>query len=269
MHRPDWNPLAFLERLFPGAIPTSSGSEYPDKVTYLNWDSQFFGTPMHRIEPLAMEDPMFVLDWVRSQTGAFYASAEVPAEDVEALAILCKTGFSLVETRLTYYHDLKHLPREEMLTRNATSGDIEFLKKTASGAVNAFDKYHADPFFTPEEADRYLETYISNCVQGFAEEVRVPDHPENQPPYAFAALSRIQKEGFAKPLFRIPLTACLPENKGWHYHLCLSALHLARQKEGLALVMTTQATNKAVIHNCEKLGFKFGSCTHIFSTFQR
>ena len=67
------------------------------------------------------------------------------------------------------------------------------------------------------------------------------------------------------PLYRIPLTACLPENKGWHYHLCLAALAEAKSRQANALVMTTQAGNKAVIHNCEKLGFRLGSTFHIFT----
>jgi dTDP-4-amino-4,6-dideoxy-D-galactose acyltransferase len=269
MKPPSWNPLAFLEKLFPDTYLSAREPECSGKVTLLEWDSQFFGSPMYRIESLPSKEPNFLTSWIQSQTGPFYVSAEVPAEDSHALTELSTSGFRLVETRLTYYHLLKNLPPQEKPTRKAGIEDIPFLKKTASGAVNDYDKYHTDPFFSPEEASRYLETYIANCVQGFSEEVCVPDHPNQAPPLAFAALSRIQPEGFSEPFFRIPLTACLPENKGWHYHLCLKALHQASQKGGLALVMTTQATNKAVIHNCEKLGFKFGSCTHIFSTFRR
>jgi dTDP-4-amino-4,6-dideoxy-D-galactose acyltransferase len=131
----------------------------------------------------------------------------------------------------------------------------------ASGAVNFFDKYHADSFFKTDETNRYLETYIENCISGLAEKVFIPDLPSN--PASFVALSKISYNSL--PLYRIPLTACLEENKGWHYDLCLHALQYAKGQGAQVLVMTTQSTNKAVIHNCEKLGFKFGSCSHLFT----
>jgi dTDP-4-amino-4,6-dideoxy-D-galactose acyltransferase len=160
---------------------------------------------------------------------------------------------------------LDHLPTPLNNSRKASKVDIPYLKKVASQAVNDFDRYHADPFFTTRMANNYLETYIENCVNGFSECVFVPDL--DQVPYSFVALSRLKEDSWfeKEPLFRIPLTACLPENKGWHYLLCLEALHYAKNNNAKCLVMTTQTTNKAVIHNCEKLGFKLGSCTHIFS----
>jgi dTDP-4-amino-4,6-dideoxy-D-galactose acyltransferase len=32
-------------------------------------------------------------------------------------------------------------------------------------------------------------------------------------------------------------------------------------------VMTTQATNRAVIHNSERLGYRLGRTTHIFAAY--
>jgi dTDP-4-amino-4,6-dideoxy-D-galactose acyltransferase len=269
MERIAWNPLHFLERLFP-TNPTPIGIKTSDfEIKRLDWDSDFFSAEIHKVDFISpraekisdrLKESGFPID---SQRWNIFA--EVPTEAVHAFRILGEGGFALVETRLTYYHLLENLPAQNQKGRNAENKDIPALRSVASGAVNAFDKYHADPFFGEEETNRYLETYIENCVKGFAERVFVPDLPSE--PASFVALSKINDPILSgKGLFyRIPLTACLPANKGWHYPLCLHALWYARSMGAKCLVMTTQSTNKAVIHNCEKLGFKLGSCTHLFS----
>lgn len=273
-----WNPLHFLKRVLvkylketpgPASLPTNSMLE----GRRLDWDSGFFKADVFRIEHIT-KNATAQTDWqgilkVPTQKVPWVVHCEVPSEDIHGLRRMSDWGFSLVETRLTYYHILEDLPETNRKARPAGPTDITSLRKTASGAVNAFDKYHADPFYRKEEADAYLETYIQNCVNGFAELVFVPDLAE--PPASFVALSRMEDNRFSNDalLYRIPLTACLPENKGWHFHLCLSALHYAHSKGAKCLVMTTQSTNKAVIHNCEKLGFKLGSCSHIFSKSSR
>ncbi|HOY94503.1 MAG TPA: hypothetical protein PK509_02105 [Catalimonadaceae bacterium] len=263
----NWYSLGFFDRLL-GFQSTSDEVNTESHLIgkRLEWDSSFFNAGIYKLDFLP-EEPL--IDW-KSKAGfqesdsRWNVFAEVPSEDINAFRELGRLGFSLVETRLTYYHLLDGLPEETQSCRNATAEDILSLRETALLAVNNFDKYHADPFFSEEETNRYLETYIENCVNGFAERVFVPDL--KTPPSAFVALGKVKDDRFANGFFyRIPLTACLPRNKGWHYPLCLHALYYAKSQKSKVLVMTTQSTNKAVIHNCEKLGFKLGSCTHLFS----
>jgi dTDP-4-amino-4,6-dideoxy-D-galactose acyltransferase len=262
-----WHPLYFLARHFSLDFSSfvddiSNGKENGFDCLKLDWDSLFFLKDIYKIrfwEGETAPNPNFP----PLENGQIFA--EVPSEATQLFPLLAKHGFGLVETRLTYFHLLQNLPHAEKSARFASENDIPYLRKVASGAVNTFDRYHADPFFSPSETDHYLETYIENCVKGFAEKVFVPDFPSH--PASFVALSRLREPVFQnqEPLFRIPLTACLPENKGWHFHLCLEALKYARAHKSPCLVMTTQSTNGAVIHNCEKLGFKLGSVFHIFS----
>lgn len=268
MSLPFWNSLFFLQRQFPEFVSEEkTPSDAPVSGRLLAWDSEFFNANIYKIDSLT--DTADLVAWEEKEVekkGPWQIFAEVPSEAVSVFELLSRSGFRLVETRFTYFHLLGDLPTTEQSARFATEADIEALKRAASGAINDFDKYHADPFYSSAKADAYLETYIANCVRGFAEKVLVPDL--ETPPASFVALSRIQVPGLkaeAGPFFRIPLTACLPENRGWHFPLCLAALHYAKAEGGKALVMTTQSTNKAVIHNCEKLGFRFGSCTHLFA----
>lgn len=266
MTRNDWHPTEFLIRNFPGSFEVFPVSDDEIAVKKLPWDSEFFGSPIFKIDYLpedAGSEKIVAAIPEKEVMGLVFA--EVPTRATCAIRNLGKAGFTMVETRLTYFHTLKQLPVRTKASRMAVSEDLPFLQKTASGAVNEFDRYHTDLFFSNQMANRYLETYISNCLNGFAETIFVPDLPD--PPASFVAVSNAPMPNLKSGLkfYRIPLTACLPENRGWHYHLCLEALHYAANQGAIALVMTTQAANSAVIHNCEKLGFKLGSTFHIFS----
>ncbi len=262
-----WHPLSFLKRHFEADFQVFENSIPEEEIKKgfsikkLDWDSSFFGKDIFKIlfwDEKSGNRPGFP----RIQKGQMFA--EVPAEAVDLFPVLQQNGFALIETRLTYFHMLDNLPAESLQSRFAGAGDISNLKTVASQAINIYDRYHADSFFSESDTNRYLEAYIENCVNGFAERVFVPDLAE--PPASFVALARLKEPLFpAGNLFRIPLTACLPANRGWHYPLCLSALYYAKAQSGKCLVMTTQSTNGAVIHNCEKLGFKLGSIFHIFS----
>jgi dTDP-4-amino-4,6-dideoxy-D-galactose acyltransferase len=273
----DWNPIGFLERQFnfdsqcwKSEIRNFEVKEHPGLfVKRLDWDSSFFNSEIFKII-FIKNDFNFDISSQFFSEGNFskepaHLFLEIPSEAVQLFKPLMKCGFSLVESRLTYYHSLEEFPSKNNSARPATKLDVPFLKKVASLAINDFDRYHADDFFSKFDADRYLETYIENCVNGFADIVFVPNLETN--PASFVAVSKLNETGWLEegPLFRIPLTACLPENKGWHYNLCVGALHYAKENKSKCLIMTTQATNKAVIHNCEKMGFKLGSSFHIFS----
>jgi|GEM_PF-3666147 dTDP-4-amino-4,6-dideoxy-D-galactose acyltransferase len=263
MNNISWNPLGFIHRFLDGSVPDNE-SHPAISSRRLDWDSAYFNADIHRLDyiPDGISPENFLTFLPAKKPGRkTYVFSEVPTEAVSVFRLLASKGFTLVETRLTYFHLLDNLPQMNRHSRPAEQQDLPFLKKTASEAVNQFDRYHSDPFFSEKQAAEYLETYIENCLNGFAELVFVPELETS--PASFAALSRVSIAGTS--IYRIPLTAALPENRGWHYHLCLAALHYAKSKNAPALVMTTQSGNKAVIHNCEKLGFKLGSIFHIFS----
>jgi len=270
-----WHPLYFLNRQFKLDIKHFLDEVRANPINEQNglfikkleWDSDTFNSNIFKI--LFIDSNTYTSNNLaltsENQSIPTQYFVEIPSEAVSLSPLLTESGFSLIETRMTYFHTLEYLPKIEQKARLAAKSDIPSLKKVASGAINSFDRYHADPFFSKQATDHYLETYVENCINGFAEQVFVPDLKTE--PYSFVAISRLNDISYQedRPIFRIPLTASLGENKGWHYHLCLAALHYAKQNNSECLVMTTQSTNKAVIHNCEKLGFKFGSCFHIFS----
>jgi dTDP-4-amino-4,6-dideoxy-D-galactose acyltransferase len=152
----------------------------------LNWDTDFFGIPTFRIEYTELYPNIQYLaaqsafkefrEHLSSLCSEFYLFAEVPSEDSAVIAGMSGAGWRLIETRITCFRDdLQEFNyNTEFATRSATATDIPELRLAAVQAVNAYDRFHADDFFTPNEADDFMAIFIENSVRGFADEVIVP-----------------------------------------------------------------------------------------------
>lgn len=248
---------------------------------HLDWDSQHFGVPVYRLE-FARCDPGFEASategMARAYTklasslahkhGCFYVFAEVPSEDIEVLQALGLAGFRLIESRLTYYRDdvQSYEAAQRHATRLAEEADVPNLQDVARRSRNAFDRYHADPFFSTAEADDYVATYVANSVRGFSDMVIVPA-PDADPPGAFLTGSFDRRHGdvCGLNLARIPLTAVAPERRGWNRRLNSELMHWFKAHGTQAIYTTTQPTNRAAIRVLETLRYAYGRSTHVFA----
>lgn len=250
-------------------------SSYYFLYQFLNWDSDYFKYPTYKLFLVLYPnaDPAFLHQATAkfkahlAEKGPSYCFIDIPAEDTQLIQALTGNGFRLTETRLTYYHDqLNTFDHLRFPVRAATTTDIPALRKVACEARNDFDRYHADTFFTTEQADEYLATYAEACVKSLCETVLIPNE-EGLPTDAFLAISRLQPdaEKLGVNLARVVLTAVGPACKGWHVKLVAETMQYAKSHNCNYLLMTTQATNRAVFRTSEKLGLKLGSTTHILS----
>jgi dTDP-4-amino-4,6-dideoxy-D-galactose acyltransferase len=244
----------------------------------LQWDSEFFGTPTFRIEYTSIPDNSsdnsvsasfneFRVH-LGSSNSEFYVFAEVPSEDTAVLVGMTGSGWRLIETRITCFRDdmqnfnfIDGLP-----TRSAEIGDIPDLRSTAIRAVNPFDRFHSDKFFSAKQADEFMAAFVENSVNGYADEVVVPAIG-----LADAFLTGVylpssdsfQDKKIAKPV----LSAVSAERKGWYKHLIGSLGNTFRLNGVDIAFMSTQATNRAVQKVWFHHGFRFGRTTHVISTF--
>lgn len=247
---------------------------------FLVWDTDFFGVPTFRIDYTELPPNVRLLSvqsafskfrkYLSSFNSNFYLFAEVPAEDSAVIAGISSSGWRLVETRITYFRDdLQNLIYQTpSATRDATELDIPELRLSAIRAINHYDRFHADDFFTAKDADNFLAAYIENSVNGFADEVVVP---AIGPANAFLTGTYLESPpSFAgRTIGKMPLFAVSPDRKGWGAQL-FGAMNLKFKEHGLdAAFMTTQATNRAVMKIFVRHGYRFGRCTHIFSTHKR
>jgi dTDP-4-amino-4,6-dideoxy-D-galactose acyltransferase len=242
----------------------------------LEWDSVYFGAPVYRLftglfdyqtsTPQLAQAAVALRQHLAARTAAFYAFCVVPAEDVRLLQGLTAAGWQLVETRLTYYRDqLPAFDHPRFPVRTAMAEEAAHIGQIAARVRNPYDRLHADARFSDARADAYLGQYAQNTVAGkLAAVVLVPD-VVGLPIDSFLAISDLESDvaALGAQLSRVLLTAVGPANRGWHIKLVAETLHRARGLSHEAVLMTTQATNHAIFRNCEKLGFRLGSTSHV------
>ena len=244
----------------------------------LAWDSSYFDTPMYRLFTGLFATHTTTDELIEAATnlrqrladrhGSFYAFGVVPAEDIRLVQSLTGAGWRLVETRLTYYRDqLSTFDHPRYPVRVAEVGEATHIGQVAAYARNVYDRYHADAWFGEARADAYLACYAENTVAaGLAAVVLVPDAPE-LPTDSFLAISDLPGDAAAlgARLSRVLLTAVGPANRGWHVKLVAETVHRAQALGHEAVLMTTQATNYAVVRTCEKLGFRLGATSYVLA----
>lgn len=243
----------------------------------LPWDSDFFGFGVARLEgifPLSdVDDPgrwnvanaLEQLIKSARKRGIAYLFAAVDPRDLGVLRALGETWFALIESRLYHWGPII-VPEmtERFPVRRATLDDLPSLARTARETVNAFDRFHADPFFPRDRVDQLMERWVEESVRGtMADLVVVPDVAS---PSAFATY-RYLKEGWPRwgiHLVQGVLSAVDPAYVGWmgrlgpevNYHLkCQGATHSFG---------STQVTNRSIIWFAQDSGGRMGKAEHIF-----
>lgn len=246
----------------------------------LPWDSDFFGTATFRVDyTAAAPGTSFsalqaafagLRAHLASQAPAFYLFAEVPSEDTAAIAGMSGAGYRLIETRLTCFRDdlQRFDAKGAAAVRSATAADIPELRVAAAQAVNHYDRFHADDFFSAQQADDFLAVFVENSVKGYADEVIVP---ADGPADAFLTGNYVTAPAAlgGQKLGRMVLSAVTPARRGWYVKL-IGALSAKFQAAGVGTAfMTTQATNRAVLKVWAHHGYRVGRSSHIFSTYSR
>ncbi|MDF7810177.1 hypothetical protein [Hymenobacter sp. YC55] len=252
------------------------GQQIQILYTALPWDSEYFGVPTFKLLTGLFDQAAPMLDrvaalhaWQRklAATGGFYCFSEIPVEDTTLLQTLTSSGWRLIETRMQFYHNqLEEFRQPRYAVRAARLEEAEHIGQIAAAARNSYDRFHADMWFGATRADAFLARYASAAVQGYCDTVLVPNEPDVSVD-SFLAISDLVADAskLGVGLSRVVLTAVGPQNKGWHQRLVSETVYRAREQGARYVLMTTQATNRAVFRTCEKLGFRLGGTTHILA----
>ena len=249
-------------------------------LQHLAWDSDYFGTPTYRLfTGLFGDDELVSLTKAATELrqelagrGPYYAFGVVPAEDTRLLQALTSGGWRVIETRLNFYCPVAAatLPPSAPVCL-AQPDEAAAIGRIAAAARNDYDRFHADPWFGSARADAFLACYAEAAVAGtYADAVLLPDESD-LPVDAFLAIGDAPAEVgvFGSGHSRVLLTAVGPANRGWHLKLVAETVRRAAALSLPYVLMTTQATNKAVFRTCEKLGFRLGSTTHVLASHSK
>ncbi|QNH61483.1 hypothetical protein [Hymenobacter sediminicola] len=240
------------------------------------WDTDFFGVPTYRVFTVLFAPAASLANLTQvlrdfqqelSAQGPVYCFVEVPAEDIRLLQVLTQSGWRWNETRLHYYRSqLGEFAEPRYPVRLAQPAEAAYIGRIAAAARNDYDRFHADPWFGPERADDFLARYAAAATEGYCDAVLLPNLP-GLPVDSFLAINDLTADAVAMKtgFSRVMLTAAGPENRGWHQRLVSETVYRARERGAEFVLMTTQATNGAVIRNAEKLNFALGATTHILS----
>lgn len=259
-------------------VPMSEG-EGQWLLSLLAWDSYFFGTPTYRLftglfgaaaSHDSLRESALALRHQLAQRGAFYAFSVVPAEDTAMLQALTGAGWQLIETRLNFYRlTADPLAQPVFPVRLAQPAEAAAIGRISAEARNPYDRFHADPWFGNERADSLLARYAEAAVAGtHADAVLVPNEP-GLPVDSFLAINDARADAVAlgSGFSRVQLTAVGSQNRGWHLRLVSETVRRAAALQYPFVLMTTQATNRAVFRTCEKLGFRLGCTSHVLACF--
>jgi len=243
----------------------------------LQWDSEFFGIPTFRIEyasiPSESSERTITNSFdefresLSSINSEFYVFAEIPSEDTAVLVGMTGSRWRLVETRITCFHDdMENFNFSNGLpTRSAVKDDIPVLKSTSIEAVNPFDRFHADSFFSGKQADDFMAAFIENSVNGFADEVIVPATGNADAFVTGKYLHQLESIGVIAG--KNVLTAVSTNRKGWYSHLIEGLCNRFVENGVYTAIVTTQSTNRPVHRVLFNHGFRFGRVTHIVATY--
>ena len=249
--------------------------DYLFLVEHLAWDSSYFGFPTFKLHTVLYNktDQLSLFKAVTLFKNRFfnksikYCFTDVPSEDILLLQALSGNGFKLIETRMTYYLDLKKHNHERFTVREAKYEDIPNLRKVASEMRNPFDRFHADPIFDTIKADEFLATFIEESIKGFADYTMVPNEP-GTPPDAFLTAKFLKEDWsiIGTKASKMVLSAVSSKScKGWYKKLISEMAYYLESQGADFAFMHPASTNRAVIFTYETLGCKLGQVSHVFS----
>lgn len=222
------------------------------------WDTAFFGRAIHEVvgwcgggDPLGLAQS--VTETLASD-GSTYAFAKVPASDEDAVAALRTSGWTTVETRVTYGIDLAAFtPLRRFALREATPEDVPRLAAAAVAARNPHDRFRADSWFSEPEVDALMAEWVrASIVDGFADVVLVPETGAD----AFMTVNLLPDDGarLGVPIGQLVFSAVAPGYTGWYARLVSESLALLKFRGRVWAFMTTQPENTAVTRCWDRVG---------------
>lgn len=153
---------------------------FPDYMSYLQFDSEFFGIPIARLEnkPISNEAIHAALEQTKQKgIRCIYALSDCSHTDRIRLLELC--NFNLIDIRITleskiHQTTVSYIPSTSTV-RLATADDITTLRPIAASNHNDSRFYH-DGHFPKERCDELYALWIEKSCLGYADAVLVPDN---------------------------------------------------------------------------------------------
>jgi ribosomal protein S18 acetylase RimI-like enzyme len=205
----------------------------PDELTaipvceYLDWDSEFFGFHIGRINRSYLTPDLLkeINSWsVQNSIECLYFLANLDKPDSLYLSEI--SGFHLVEIRITYDYHLENWDPERypadgqnLVVRAFEEPDLPQMQEIARDSYEN-SRFYFDDRFSKSMCQKYYQTWIKKSSQGGAEMVLVAEADERILGYITGNIdspgegqleltavdSRYRRKGVGQTLFRNALT---------------------------------------------------------------
>jgi RimJ/RimL family protein N-acetyltransferase len=226
------------------------------------WDSDIFGFPVaqYRIGSERIEESQLdafrgsLLSWL-NRNGVALCSCAIPAPRDFWRGYLPHAGFQFVDVGLqAALKGLQgaQLPPARSKLRKAEPCDSGAIEAIAEGAFH-HGRYHADPRFPRELADRRYRRWVANALAGTSTRDSVYVMGE---PGRVLGFYHVTVEGPTSDL-RLAALALELQGSGLGFDLYLAMLHVLKELGIRRVVTSISACNTAVMNVYSMLGFSF------------
>ena len=217
----------------------------------LDWDSEFFGVPMGRIEYLLASEPDMLSPIVHSTLdalaarGVTHVSARVDVADIRGIAALESAGFRLMDALVTYTTRPRKEPprdvRQVGTIRESRDGDAAELLAIAEVAYRGFrGRFHFDPHLDDARCDAFYLEWARQCMSGAMADIVLVSEGSDGRLVGFLAWRRRQPVSNVGgvPVFGGGLGACRPDVPGGYASLIRAGTIWAHDHGGVAECQT-------------------------------
>lgn len=242
------------------------------KIVFDQFTSKAFGIKMGNIEcedsshSINQDDiDKIVADAIAE--GFLHLSLKIDSKEDRLKNFLLNRGFYLVGSQVMYQVNLDNIPEEgdffqklpyPLVFREITDEedilDIVRISRTAFKR----DRFHSDPFLSPDKADVFYANWARSCCEGLNDKVFVLSTPDSgvigyitislDKERAKVGLAAVDSKFRERGMFTLMINQTL-------YALKLSNIHV--------FYYGTQGTNTPVIKVMEKLNGEVYSCNHV------
>lgn len=242
-------------------------------LTMLSWDSEQLGMSAARVDYLIAEgtysEQLQVKEKLMEQLlleahdrGVWHLSARVDASDLSALHVLEEAGFITLDGILTLALDLarhKSIERpHDFQIRLATPDDAERVADLARIAF-IYDRYHADPFISPERAGELHATWLrSSCTGKAADAVMLAEDNTGLLGFMTCALQPDTHKQLGRMIGTVVMAASTEaaRGRGVAYATLMAALDWFREQGCEIVDSGTQVRNIPSLGLFQKCGFR-------------
>ena len=162
----------------PNNQPVADAKNSPQALcTYLEWDSNFFGLRIARLNVARLEEQTLAdaLQWCKSNgIDCLYFLAD--SNDVVTPVLAGQNDFRLTDVRMTLERTLaqNETPANQSAIRLAREEDLPALREIARTA-HRDTRFYFDGHFDRDNCDQLYATWIANSFHGFSQAVLVAE----------------------------------------------------------------------------------------------